>query len=251
MQYLWLHFFRQKSHVSGFGAVPKRIRSENGVRIAWPGRPTGLCTRINLPVYWPGDRLLLKRQRRSIRHWLQNGCPSGHRWLRDGAFLQHRFHAGRRRRDDGNVNSGPYFRYDDAARAIRSQMPPASAPSTTTAEAPRDWDILASLAEDTIGTIGVPESFPQANISREKPAPATTRSIPSSIAVVTKPLNSRAATMTFIPIIPRGDNFLANLISCRNSSKGMPDAAIRPIPLHWLLLPPNGLWTNGLPYHLE
>lgn len=25
--------------------------------------------------------------------------------------------------DDGNVNSGPYFRYDDAARAIRSQMP--------------------------------------------------------------------------------------------------------------------------------
>ena len=30
--------------------------------------------------------------------------------------------------------------------------------------------------------------------------------------------------------MPVGDNFLANCISYRNSSKGMPDAAIKPIP---------------------
>ena len=83
---------------------------------------------------------------------------------------------------------------------------------------------------DTIGTIGVPDSRPKANISLENPAPATTRSIPSSMAVFTRPKNSVAATIAFIPIMPVGDNFLANCISYRNSSKGMPDAAIRPIP---------------------
>ena len=78
--------------------------------------------------------------------------------------------------------------------------------------------------------MAVPEAFPQANMSREKPAPATTKSIPSSIAVITIPLKSWAATMAFIPIIPFGASFLAKRISYLISSYGMPEMAIRPIP---------------------
>ena len=118
------------------------------------------------------------------------------------------------------------------SRAERSvpKWPPASQPSTITAAAPKPSEMRANFADETIGTIGVPDSLPIANISLEKPAPATTRSMPSSMAVLTKPANCVAATIAFIPIIPVGDNFLANCISYRNSSNGKPDAAIRPIP---------------------
>ena len=53
-----------------------------------------------------------------------------------------------------------------------------------------------------MGTIGVPDSLPRPNTSREKPAPATTRSMPSLIAVFTTRANSRAATMMLMPMTP-------------------------------------------------
>jgi len=62
------------------------------------------------------------------------------------------------------------------------RCPPASTPSTITAAAPSFSDSLASLADDTIGTTGMPFSLPQANISLENPAPETKRSIFSSKA---------------------------------------------------------------------
>ena len=53
------------------------------------------------------------------------------------------------------------------------RWPPASLPSTTMAVAPSRCDIFANLTDDTIGTIGVPDSLPRPNMSRENPAPAT------------------------------------------------------------------------------
>ncbi|MPM55629.1 hypothetical protein SDC9_102426 [bioreactor metagenome] len=120
---------------------------------------------------------------------------------------------------------------NDAIAWSVPRCPPASLPSTTTADAPRDSEIFASLTDDTIGTIGVPEALPIPNISREKPAPATIRSMPSSIAVSTSPANTLAATIAFIPIIPLPFvSARARRISYRSSSKVIPDAAIKPIP---------------------
>ena len=53
-----------------------------------------------------------------------------------------------------------------------------------------------------MGTIGVPDSLPSPNMSREKPAPATTRSMPSSMAVFITWLNFLAATMMLMPMTP-------------------------------------------------
>ena len=109
------------------------------------------------------------------------------------------------------------------------KWPPASFPSTITAEAPSISEIRASFALETIGTIGVPDSLPNPNISREKPAPATTRSIPSSMAVFIITAKERAATIMLMPIIPSVRD-LAKRISLRNSSTVIPEAAIRPMP---------------------
>ena len=59
------------------------------------------------------------------------------------------------------------------------KCPPASLPSMIIADAPSFSEIFASLTDETIGTIGVLDSLPRPKTSREKPAPATTRSIPS------------------------------------------------------------------------
>jgi len=71
----------------------------------------------------------------------------------------------------------------------------------------------ASFAVETIGTIGVPDSLPSWNISRENPAPATTRSMPSSIAILTASAKSLAATISLMPMIPLGDSERARRIS--------------------------------------
>ena len=111
------------------------------------------------------------------------------------------------------------------------KCPPASVPSATIAEAPSCSAILASFTEETIGTMATPYLRPTANISLEKPAPATIKSTFSSAAVVIKPKNSRAATIAFMPMIPLPPvNSLASLISFRNSSNFIPDAAIKPMP---------------------
>ncbi len=55
------------------------------------------------------------------------------------------------------------------------RCPPASKPSTTTAEAPNFSESLATRALPTIGTIGTPASRHQVKTSREKPAPAMTK----------------------------------------------------------------------------
>ena len=60
-----------------------------------------------------------------------------------------------------------------------------------TAEAPNFSESLATRALPTIGTIGTPASLHHVKTSREKPAPAMTRSMPSSSATCTSSLNRR------------------------------------------------------------
>jgi len=109
------------------------------------------------------------------------------------------------------------------------RCPPAFPPSTIIALAPSFSEILASFREDTIGTIGVPCSFPIANISLENPAPQTTKSIPSSIDANTSSAKSLAANIILTPSTPLV-NSLAFLISSFNSFIESPVPAIRPIP---------------------
>ena len=110
------------------------------------------------------------------------------------------------------------------------RCPPASKPSTATAEAPNFCASFATRALPTIGTIGTPASLHHVNTSREKPAPAITRSIPSSSAAWTSSLNLRTATMMLTPMTPPSAMARAVRISSRNSSTVRPLPAMMPIP---------------------
>ena len=83
-----------------------------------------------------------------------------------------------------------------------------------------------------------------------KAAPATIKSTFSLCCRSNEPLNSRAATIALMPIIPLPlESFRARRISLRSSSNGRPEAAMSLHRLHWLLKLPGGPLKDGSPYH--